>query len=142
TPHQGRCQRSICYPKKSSRKRKRTSKVLEFFDDQREKGGNVTCKYCPEETPTIYGPNTSTGTMKRHLKKKHPGLLPRKGNVFDATHANFLLAKFFGATGVSTKLVDNQEFRDLIMYLESSYQPPHRTSLQNNGLSQLAALIT
>ena len=101
--------------------------------------GSAVCKYCsPEKT---YGANTGNSTLKGHLQKHHPELVPdaKQAKIEDALRTPMtpteaavmdqLLRNFIIEGLQAFRMVESPAFRDFVRALNCRYQAPCRQTV-------------
>ncbi|AVK75720.1 hAT family C-terminal dimerization region domain containing protein [Pandoravirus neocaledonia] len=109
--------------KKPKQARKVTSEAWEHFDVTDD---GPECKHCGH----TFCATTSTGNLMKHVKHKHNDKYQvRKTNRFSREEADARVARLISNRCLPMSLVDDEDFIELLSYLNNAYKPPKRKRL-------------
>ncbi|WBR14526.1 Zinc finger bed domain-containing protein [Pandoravirus kuranda] len=108
---------------KPKQARKVTSEAWEHFDATE---GGAECKHCGK----LFSMTTSTGNLMKHVKHKHNDKHQvRKTKRFSREEADARVARLISNRCLPMSLVDDEDFIELLSYLNNAYKPPKRKRL-------------
>lgn len=122
-------------------KRRRTSEVWNHF---RTQNSQVICSDCGKH----FRRHTSTSSLRYHLRNVHQrellGVSLAAGGrtqLFDGCEAEELLSRFIAKNCLPLRLVDDEDFRKFLHYLEPGWKPPDRRRLTSILLPELRSKL-